>query len=751
MNRKYGYIWILLVLLLMSVVPVGAQTLKDADRHFSGGAYHSAATMYRQILSTQGKTSEVKKKRSEILFKVAECYRRMNKITDANRWYKQAQGAGYDEANLWYGLGNIQLLEGKYEEAKQSFLLSQEKNPGDERLAAKISSCEVYKLYGRSSPQHDVRPVESLNTRGSEYGLSFYGDKLIFASTGIGSSKTKKISERTGLPYSDLYTASPDAKKTYGRITKIESLSSEKANEGTFCYDAQADQLYFTRCEGKNCYIFKVNVDGDKYKESGKLKLGNQTYGIGHPFITEDGSRIYFTSTMDGGYGGADLWYVDKEGDSYGEPVNLGPEINTAGNEVFPSFYDGVLYFSSDGHPGLGGLDIFTSYLEGNGSFGKPINLRAPFNSSWDDFNLIINPKGENGFFVSNRNNAVSSDDIYMFDALPTKAISLVGNVYDDETKEILPEYTITVKEDGKKILEQAFNDGNDYFLRVAGDKSYEVTASAIGLTKAATISTLGISPFSELRQDFYMGKEKKKPVEVDSKEEEDFLDGLNIDDLASMMAIEMRIIFYEFDKFRLTDEARAELDKYVRYFRDYPGLVVEIGSHTDVRGSRRYNQKLSEFRAKAVVDYFVSRGISSNRIVWKGYGKDQLLVPNARTEAEHRSNRRTVFKVLTLGQDAKKNIVVKHISAKEMLNAGTGNTSDLSGYWVQVHSSSNPNELGLPVVRQAVRATGKEVKLIRDDDGVSRYCIQYSTRKDAINAQVSLRKENINSMLLQF
>jgi len=747
MNRKYGYIWILLVLLLMSVVPVGAQTLKEADKHFSGGAYYSASNMYRQILSTQKKSSEVKNKRGEILFKVAECYRRMNKTTEAGRWYKQAQGAGYDEADLWYGLGNIQLLEGEYEEAKQSFLLSKEKNPGDERLAAKISSCDVYKLYGRSNPQHDVRPLESLNTRGSEYGLSFYGDKLIFASTGIGSSKTKKISERTGLPYSDLYTASPDSKKIYGRPTKIESLSSDKANEGTFCYDAQANQLYFTRCEGKKCYIFKVNVNGDKYKESGKLKLGDQTYGIGHPFITEDGSRIYFTSIMEGGYGGADLWYVDKEGDSYGSPVNLGPDINTAGNEVFPSFYDGVLYFSSDGHPGLGGLDLFVSSYE-NGSFSKPFNLRAPFNSSWDDFNLVINPKGENGLFVSNRNNAASSDDIYMFDALPTKAIALVGNVYDEETKEVLPDYTLTVKEDGKTILEQTFNDGNDYFLRVAGEKNYEVTASAIGLTQTSSVSTVGVSSFSELRQDFYMAREKKKPVE-DPKEEEDFLDGLSVDDLAQMMAIEMRIIFYEFDKFRLTGDARAELDKYVRYFRDYPGLVVEIGSHTDIRGTSDYNQKLSEFRARAVVDYFVSRGVHPSRIVWKSYGKEQLLVPNARTEAEHQSNRRTVFKVLTLGQDAKKNIVVKHISAKEMLNSGS--IIDLSGYWVQVHSSASEMELHLPVIKQAERATGKEVKLIKGDDGVNRYCIQYSTRKDAINAQVSLRKENISTILLQF
>jgi outer membrane protein OmpA-like peptidoglycan-associated protein len=747
MKKKLNYIGMLLVLLLLAAVPVTSQTLKTADLYFSGGAYYSASKMYRDLLNTNVKNSEVKQRRGEILFRIGECYRKMNKTDEAKSWYTQAQGADYDEAELYYGMGSIQLLEGNYSDARFSFQQARDRDLGDRRLEAKIESCDVYELYKRVNEQHKVSVVENLKTRGSEYGLSFYLEKLIFASTGIPTAK-KEISERTGLPYSDLYIASPDARSLYGRVSKLESSSGSKSkvkakgDEGTFCYDIQTNQLYCTRCEVNNidCYIVKIDIKEDgTYIENGKLKLGNQTYGIGHPYITEDGKRIYFTSTMPGGYGGADLWYVDRNSaGEYGAPVNLGENVNTAGDEVFPSFINGMLYFASDGHPGLGGLDLFVSYLENSGTFGKPFNMRAPFNSSWDDFNLVHRPDNTNvGLFVSNRNNSESSDDIYMFDNFPPQLIVFTGYAYDDETKEPLKNYTVIINDDKhEKIYEKTVEDDKGYFLYLGQDRNYDIQISSQGyLLNRQTLSTENEKSFAELSKDTYLTKDRVQLTTTDS---------------VALLMIVMKDIFYEFDKFRLTELSKRELDKYILYFNQYPSMEVEINSHTDSRGTDAYNQKLSDKRAEAVVGYFVSKGINPNRLSWKGFGKSQLEIPDAQLEAEHQANRRTVFNILKLGMAAEGNIEIKHITALEMLNGPQG-AVDMSGWWLQVIESTSSRELDLPIIKSAEHISGREVRLIRCDDGKFRYCIQYRTRDEALKVQLSLLKANIHTLLMRF
>ncbi|MDR1553144.1 MAG: OmpA family protein [Prevotellaceae bacterium] len=733
-KRKKNFIVTILVLLLITVQPVISQTLKTADLYFSGGAYYTAANMYRNLLNLRNKNTEIKSKRGEIMFKTGECYRKMNKIEDAKKWYLQAQGAGYEEADLYFGLGNIQMLEGKYSEAKILFKDAKDKNPQDKRIEAKIASCDLYVIYEKENGQYSVRPVEHLNTRGSEYGLSFYGDKLIFASTRVGSLK-KEISDRTGLPYSDLYIASENSRSLYGKVEKLESVSDAKANEGTFCYDMQTGQLYCTRCEtnNKNCYIVKIEEKNGKYKEGGKLKLGNHAYGVGHPYITDDGRRIYFTSVMEGGYGGADLWYVDRnENGEYGKPVNLGANINTPCDEVFPSFIDGILYFASDGHPGLGGLDLFASYIEDDGNFSKPFNLRAPFNSSWDDFNLVHHSKSSTGLFVSNRNNAESSDDIYIFDNFPPRFVISNGKAYDDETKEPLKDYTVLITEGNKKIYEQTIAGEDGYFVYLEPNKKYDIqiTSQDYLLTKKS-ITTEGVKNFSELEINSYLPKDEIKLTIKDSEK----------------VSIEMKDIFYEFDKFRLTESSKQELDKYVNYFIQYPNMAVEINSHTDSRGSSSYNKNLSEWRAKAVVEYFISKGINPNQISWKGYGKEQLRINNAHNEAEHQANRRTVFKVLTLGINNNENAEIPDISTVVAIDG----VMDMSGWWIRIHKSVNNNQSDFSDIKKIQKVTGKEVQVIKCNDGLYHYCIRYSQYDEALRNQISLYKENIITELFQF
>jgi outer membrane protein OmpA-like peptidoglycan-associated protein/tetratricopeptide (TPR) repeat protein len=739
MEKKKNYILTILILLIFTVVPVNSQTLKTADVYFKGGAYFTAAKMYRDLVNLKNKNTEVKTRRGEILFRIGECYRKMNKSTDAKKWYVQAEKAGYTESDLYYGLGSIQLNEGNYVDAKVSFQEAKDRNPGDTRIEAKIISCDLHETYSKENGQYQIKSVENLNTRGSEYGLSFYSDKLIFASTGVGSSK-KPISERTGLPYSDIYMASPDSRSLYGKQVKLESMSNDKVNEGTFFYDALENQLYCTRCEqntNKGCYIIKINIKDGKYKEGGKLKLGNQTYGAGHPYITEDGARIYFTSTMEGGYGGADLWYVDREANGqYGHPVNLGENINTAGDEVFPSFINDILYFASDGHPGLGGLDLFASYIDEDETFSKPFNIRAPFNSSWDDFNLVHRPNSTIGLFISNRNNSKSSDDIYMFDNFPPQLLILNGQVYDEETKAPINDYMVVVNDGTTKIYERKVTDENGYFLYIGPEKNYNIQITSPGyLLNTKTVNTAGEKIFSEFKTDIYLTKENMaKPA---------------IPVIKPPISIVMKDIFYEFDKFRLTEASKRELDNYIEYFNQYPDMLVEINSHTDSQGSHSYNKKLSENRAEAVVEYFMSKGIRSNRLLWKGYGESQLVIPNARTEAEHQANRRTVFKILRLG-DASGNTEIRNISTSEVPN-NSQNIIDISGWWLQVHESTNYNEFELPIIKQVRRISGKNINLVKSSDGTYLYCIQYATKNEALQMQLLLLKENIHTALMQF
>jgi peptidoglycan-associated lipoprotein len=734
--KRNTNIWVI-ILLILTIVSAEGQTLKIAEQYYSGGAYFSAAKQYRDLLNLRNKDKELRAKRGEILFKVGECYRKMNRTDEAFKWYTQAQSAGYTESDLYYGLGNIQLVEGNYAEAKQSFQMAKDKNPGDRRIESKLSSCDLYEVYGQENNQYNIKPLDNLNTRGSEYGLSFFGDRLIFASTGVNSSR-KEMSERTGLPYSELYVASPDTRTLYGRVKKLEGLSGDRSNEGSFCYDLQTNQLYCTRCESndRGCYIIKIDIkDDEKYRESGKLRLGEMLYGIGHPYITEDGKRIYFTSVMAGGFGGADLWYVDRDfnGD-YGHPVNLGENINTPGDEVFPSYIDGVLYFSSDGHPGMGGLDLFASYMEDDGSFSKPFNMRSPFNSSWDDFNLIHRPGSNMGLFVSNRNNKESSDDIYSFDNFPPKMIVFSGQVYDKETSAVMKDYTVIISEGGKEIYRQKVSGDSGYFMYMEPNRRYDIRVSSTDyVSSTQLVSTEGIKNFSDMSVSTYLSKEPD----------------LDTGDTATVLQIVMKDIFYEFNKFRLTESSKRELDRFLDYFKTYPNMVVEISAHTDSRGNNSYNFQLSKFRAQAVVNYLVSKGVNSSQLIGRGYGEEDLLVPNARTEAEHQANRRTVFRILRLGSGSA-NVEIKHMSAMEMLNSAEG-IVDMSGWWLVVHESNNYREMELPVVRQAEVYTGREVRMIRCDDGKYRYCIQYSTRTEALQAQLSLLNDKINSVLIRF
>ena len=720
----------LLILCLLYVSSSFGQNTKRGDKAFTNGEYYKAVEEYTLL---QDKITDPATK-SLVLFRVAESYRQMNRPEKAEKAYSDALRAGYMSAEVYFGYGEVLMKQGKYDEAQKAFESFKRASPGDKLSEAKIASCIYAKTNQFENPRFTLQPVETINTRGSEYGIAYFNDALIYASTGnpIDESTDKnssgKISLRTGLGYSKVYMSVPGMDGKYGKGEEAIGLNkNEKINEGTFAYDPVNRLGYYTRCDSRDnqCYIYFAEFTGNAWKEKNKLLIENRQATIGHPFVMPEGNRIYFTSRMEGGYGNADLWYTDKLPDgSWSKPINLGREVNTAGNEVFPFVSNGYLFFSSDGQPeGYGGLDIYASKLEGN-VHGTAFNIGKPFNTSSDDFNLIERSDMSEGMLVSSRRGERSNDDVFRFDGFPS-SLKISGCIFDSANNTRMPGVDIEVLKDGKIVDKLKSDKDGCYMLFVAPDSSYQFNATVLGynpvsrtykspaerfgsadkwdlpmLSSEAYISGV-ITSFEKNRDGsirdlgplaganvvlFANGKQVKViRSEVngeyrfgDIKENTQYvvravlkgyfseIKTINVGkitrstDFCKAMGFDMDIpleriqdviqlnnILYDFNKYILKPESLVELDKLVTLLQKNPNLKIEIRSHTDAVGSNATNDKLSQNRAKSVVDYLISRGIAPMRLTAKGYGKRELLIKKAKTDAEHAQNRRTEFKVI--------------------------------------------------------------------------------------------------------
>jgi outer membrane protein OmpA-like peptidoglycan-associated protein len=574
--------------------------------------------------------------------------------------------------------------------------------------------------------------METLNTRGSEYGIAYFNDNLIYASTGNpveSGAKQIDVSPRTGLPYSKFYmSAALGGSYNKGELA-VGLNKSKNVNEGTFAYDPVNRLGYYTRCEGNNknsqCYIFFAEFKNSQWKEIDNLKIESRKEPIGHPFVMPNGNRIYFTSNMEGGYGKSDLWYTDKLPDgTWSKPINLGREVNTAGSEGFPFVSDGYLFFSSDGHPGYGGMDIYASKIDGN-VHGKAINLGLPFNSSQDDLNLIEKYDLSEGMLVSARRTA-SSDDIFRFEGFPS-FLTASGSIYDSITRLPMAKTPIEVKKDGKIIEKLESDENGKYIFFIEPDSSeYELSASVIRYNPATfkyrsikerfgklenwNVAMLGsdayisgvvraherlrnndhkdLGPIVGAKVVVYENGIQVKVVETNSNGEYRFGDvkentrytmrclagddyfvdskdhevglitqsiefctatGYNLDFSLEKLQKEIQLsnIEYDYNKFTLRPEAIVELNKFVELLNKNPHMKIQIRSHTDSKGSISFNDKLSNNRAKSVIDYLVSQGIPSGRLSWKGLGERELLIKPEKTDEDRQRNRRTEFTVV--------------------------------------------------------------------------------------------------------
>ena len=635
------YLYIVAVSILLPLL-MSCQSVKKARKQMDKYNYTKAIELLK-------KDGEKGKQHDAALPLLAECYRMQHDVLNARSAYAKVVSLpdAKPESFLYYA----QALQstGNYTKAREMFQLYSEKNPSDVKAKRFVAECDsVLGPWKGKTSEYEVKPAKNINTGQSEFGPAFYEGQLVFASDFRQNPAEGKKYGWTGHGYLNIMKSSPEDKDDFwGNMQAATSFDSKfnlSYHDGPAAFSSDGNSIYFTRSfygKAKREGLYKTNLlkiyyasktDG-KWGDAKPFFLNSKDYSVGHPTLSADGQTLYFVSDMPGGQGGTDIWKCEREGDTWGAPVNLGTTLNTSGNEMFPTMRaDGVLFFASDGLPGYGALDIFSTRKE-NGSWTTPVNLHPPINGSFDDFAIAFAPGAKNGFFSSNRLVGVGSDDIYAFRMAETPAPVLpayITGVVKDKT---------TMKPiDGAIVFLLNPSTGNVKILKTGIDGVYK---TVIGKPDDYVIKAMMPNHIADCIP-FTMtviipGTTTKVP------------DELVLDKLVINKTFRIENIYYNFDKYNIREDAKVELDKLVTIMNEN-AIDVELGSHTDSRGSFTYNDKLSQNRAESVVKYIVGAGIDKNRITAKGYGEHQLTNRCADgvdcTPEEHQANRRTEFKV---------------------------------------------------------------------------------------------------------
>ena len=630
---KINRLFYLIIILNFSCV-----TTKTALKDFNNAEYFDAANKFEKSL----KDGDAKNS-----FLLAESLRKSNRLWQAGDFYSNAINYGIKNEIAYYYLVLSLKANNKYDEA-DSVISNYLVNAKDQSVIKLINKESIYINNLRSYPDtsyYRVKNLTAINTKYAEYSPSFSNDKLFF----VSNRKSEKIYKGTGTPFTDLYEV-----KTRGANVDINSLkkledniNQEKVNEGSITFSSDGTYMIYAKGNnGKSSGRNNVDLYWSRFRRGGwtnprLLNVNTSRSWDSTPFLSKDGKTLYFASNRSKGYGGTDIYKanVNRRG-RWINIQNLGPEINTPGNELFPSVTeDGRLYFSSDNHEGFGGLDIFVASRRGGKITIK--NPGKPLNSSGDDFG--VNPYNPTrGFFTSNRDGGSGDDDIYTFvnndPNLKIVNYTLKGTTLtpknDNLDLSILGNSVVKLVDTSGQIIDETFTDENGTFaFTVYGDENYILIGE-----KENYFSTRG--EFTTI------GKELDKSTLKDFITNVEFEKNLILDRIVVNKSIVLDNIYYDLDKADIREDAALELDKLVVILRDNPNISIELSSHTDDRASVEYNQDLSQRRAESAVYYILSKGITENRIIAKGYGESQLIIANAKSEDEHQINRRTEFKV---------------------------------------------------------------------------------------------------------
>ena len=639
---------------LATVVSSYAQksSTSAADAVFDKGDFYDAVPIYKKAFSKE----KNKAKKAEILFKTGECYRMVNDFKNEEVWYDKAIKGGYKEPEVYFLYAQALKLDSKYDEAIVQYNALKKAAPNDTRADVGIQSCEQAQKWKDKPTRYKVDNLSALNSKNRDFGIAYSSKdhrSVIFTSA-RSESMGKGTDGWTGEKFTDLFEASVDKKGKWSNPKPLLEPVNSEANEGFVAMDKKGNSMYFTRCENEKgkigvCDIYSTKRKGQTWEEPVMVHLCPDSFTVGQPSISADEQTIYFVSNMPGGFGGKDIWKADwdKKSRTWGAPVNLGSKVNTDEDEMFPFIAsDNTLYFSSRGHVGMGGLDIYKSKMAAGGGWDEAVNLKSPINSPADDFAFLTDDSNDHGYLSSDREGGKGSDDIYEW-KLPPLVFTISGKVFDADTKALLEDVNIELfGSDGTSIPFKTDRTAT-YKFDLKPETSYKVSASKKDyLNKYLEMTTVGLENSRDFIGDFdFALKSIIKPIELPN-------------------------ILYDLGKWDLRPESKVALDELVTTMNDNPRIVIELGSHTDSRPIPMTNDTLSQRRAQSVVNYLIEKGVDADRLVAKGYGEkeprtfdknmgsfkagtvldDAFIATIKKTpqkEEAHQLNRRTEFRVL--------------------------------------------------------------------------------------------------------
>ena len=666
MNKLFSIIILLTVFItLPAILHAQRNPARSADEAFSKQQYSLAIDKYKKAYT---KVKKNKEEKNRITAQLAECYRYTGNYKRAAASYKRLIKNEWDKRNPEILLHYADMLKiiGKYTEAIEQYNAYAERAPEDPRGRIGAETSALVEEWLENPSKYEVTNIKKINSREADYAPAYTTDnynEIVFTSTREGATG-KETDNWTAQNFSDLFLAKIDRKGDWSEPVLFDNTENINtgANEGAAVFNAKFNTIYFTKCPNdqqkeSGCQIYKARRTGRSWGKPDMVEIaGIDTMStIGQPTISEGELVIYFASTRRNGMGGNDIWvaYRDSKSDAFGRPMNLGDVINTPGEEVFPFLRnDTTLFFASDGHGGMGGLDIFVTTIDTAGNWGEPKNLKYPINSSFDDFGIVFHPEKEFGFLSSNRKGTRGKEDIWYF-IEPPLLFTLSGHIKDDRTLMYMGDVSVQlVGSSGLSVTTRTNDEGYYSFgdSQLEPNTMYEIiVAKENYFNETGTFTTVGVEFSKEFVKDFSLIPIPAEPIALPE-------------------------ILYDLAKWDLKPQYQDSLQGLIQTLRDNPNIVVELAAHTDSRDSYEKNDILSQKRAQSVVDYLIIRGIEPARLVAKGYGervpltlkKDiirdgflfsegttfdevfiESLTSNREKEAAHQQNRRTEFRVL--------------------------------------------------------------------------------------------------------
>lgn len=635
---------VLLSAFVFCLFSYGQNKYKNADKNFESLWYVKAAKQYENAIK-KGDTSK------EVLQKIGDAYYFNTDMENASKWYGQLFSKYENIIDSKYAFRYIHSLEGigNYRLAKGLMKIYSDRLDQDSYNVDQLEENDSRLDYIlNQQPQFYISHL-SINTRLSDFGTAYFNDQIVFASTRDTTNLYTRTYKWNNQPYLNLFIADTVLDGTDLKNVNVFSKNiNTKYHEAIAAFNKEQNVMYFTRNnytdkdlkrdeEGTNhLKMYRATLEGDEWTNVTELPFNGEDFSVGQPALSPDDKQLYFVSDMPGTIGGTDIFVVDiNEDGSFSNPRNLGPKINTSAREMFPFITEEKLYFASDGHLGLGGLDIFESDYNTDG-FNSPINLGKPINSKLDDFAYVVTEETQRGYFSSNREGGAGDDDIYSFQRI--KVIckqTIVGTVVNEQNG--IPEDNAIVSlvaEDGTELTKTITNVNGEYVFDSEWDCNTKYTVKVAKEGYESNKKTFTSTTQNGAVNQVPLGIKKLHKLIVKEK---------------GVLKIKIDIIYFDFDKSFIRHDAAIELNKIVFLMNQYPNMVIKIESHTDARGNDDYNEKLSDRRAKSTRDYIISQGIAAERLESAiGYGEKQLINHCKNdvdcTKYQHDINRRSEF-----------------------------------------------------------------------------------------------------------